>query len=544
MKTKYFILTLLLQSVMMFSAFSQQLKGVQEFSGNRSGGYYYNKVNWTASYTITFDGYTFYINLINPTTSASSTSLYGRDNEFYSKSDLGLTNWPNTNPTTANFTLNLTVIMPDGKADNTRYGKKDEPASLATIADYKGATISSFKVSSVQSMSYNGGGDGMLDKLIFEKKNNTQKPVTSSGNQTNSNQSKNTGLPANTSGNDPLANYNSQTNTSGNNNPLINYNTNISTGSSAVDNFNKGYQQGQQIGEIAIGIASLFTPSPEEIQRREQASAEYARQKKIEEDLAWEKRKIDDKNRFDLIYLPLMDEAIKGNENARMILYFASYHLLSTGKVPKRDQWFREAYENKNPDAYMFVAQEEKDKGNDWISYTQAAANVGSVDAMLRLAEWYDRKKDVHLAGITWNGGGDSKLALELYTRAAEKGSPNAMYYLGMIYKYGQTPDISNGYGSLRKVFVKHDVVIDEEKALVWFAKSIQPNYAVSLFATGNETIYENYTDLTSYFNKESYKELSLIYKKGKIVPKDKVKAKELMRLYESYGKNYGKHKF
>ncbi|MFC4720951.1 tetratricopeptide repeat protein [Geojedonia litorea] len=315
------------------------------------------------------------------------------------------------------------------------------------------------------------------------------------------------------------------------------------TNASTTSVYQKNYETGQQLSELANNIIDLFTPSPAEIQRREAAAAEYARQKKIAEDLYWEKRILDDRNRFDLLYLPLMDSAIKGNENARMILYFASSALFSTVKVPERQQWFNEAYNNKNPDAYMEVAQEKKEDAN-WILYAQNAANVGSVDAMLRLADWYDRNKKVIVSGITFTGGDDAKLALEWYTKAAENGSPNAMYYLGMIYKYGQTPSTDNGYGFLKKVFVKHNVVIDEKKALEWFEKSIQPNYPISLFATRWRTITANYVDLSSYFNKESYKELALIYKKGGIVPKDKEKAKELMGLYESYGSHYAKYKF
>lgn len=163
---------------------------------------------------------------------------------------------------------------------------------------------------------------------------------------------------------------------------------------------------------------------------------------------------------------------------------------------------------------------------------------------MLRLADYYDRKSNIVIRGSTFTGGDNAKLALELYTKAAERGSPNAMYYLGMIYKYGQTPDITGGYGFLKKVFVLHDVVIDEMKAFEWFKKSIESSHNVSLFAKGSRSFGDNYTDLGSYFEKKAYRELSLIYKKGKIVPKDKAKAKELMQLYESYGSKYDKYEF
>ena len=75
---------------------------------------------------------------------------------------------------------------------------------------------------------------------------------------------------------------NSQTNTgtsNGNygNNPLSNNNNNLSGNTSSQ----QGIERAQQITEVTTGLVELFTPSPEQIQRREQQAAEYARQKKI-----------------------------------------------------------------------------------------------------------------------------------------------------------------------------------------------------------------------------------------------------------------------
>jgi TPR repeat protein len=527
---------------------AQSLSGTQTLPGTRGGAMAYTMLNWKVNYQFVEKNGMFYLSINNPSVSVANNSLYGS----YSKSALGLSVWPDSDPGPYNFSIEVTIVYPGG-SQKLRAQMDAFTAGVfigsSNDSEFKTLSVSSFKVSSAGNMNYNGGRDIVVDRLIEAKKyggeNTSQSSTNTSGQTSTSNTSaQGSTSSGSTSQSGSTNNSSTNSNTPTTTKPIDNYDPNtglytnpLTTGnSSTTSDYQKNYETGQQIGTLVVGIADLFTPSPEEIQRREQASAEYARQKKIEEDLAWEKRLIDDRNRFDLIYLPLMDEAIKGNENARMILYFASYHLLSTEKVPKRDSWFREAYENKNPDAYMLVAEEEKDKGNGWISYTQDAANVGSVDAMLRLADWHDRN----------HGGGDAKLALEWYTIAAEKGSPNAMYYLGMIYKYGITEDLSVGAvkNFRKKMHVKYDVIIDEEKALVWFANSIQPNYPLSLFATGNRTNLEYYTDLSSYFNKESYKQLSLIYKKGKIVPKDEVKAKELMSLYENYGRHYDKHKF
>lgn len=312
--------------------------------------------------------------------------------------------------------------------------------------------------------------------------------------------------------------------------------------STVASEWQQNYELGQDIGNALVDIFGL---SPEE-----QARKEKQRLAQIE---AYEKQKTEKfeakvrvaRDRFQNEYMPLLHKAEKGDETARMILYYASFHLYSTEYVPKRDQWRDEAYINKNPVARMEVANKNiKNDNPHWISWLQRAADAGSPDAMLRLADYYDRNSNVVIRGNTFTGGDNAKLALELYTKAAERGSPNAMYYLGMIYKYGQTPDITGGYGFLKKVFVLHDVVIDEVKAFEWFKKSSESSQNVSLFAKGSRSFGDNYTDLGSYFEKKAYRELSLIYKKGKIVPKDKAKAKELMQLYESYGSKYDKYEF
>jgi len=65
-------------------------------------------------------------------------------------------------------------------------------------------------------------------------------------------------------------------------NPLT-YNKTNSSGTSsgsALEKFNKGYQQGQQIAEIATGIVDLFAPTPAQLQRRAAEAAEVERQKR------------------------------------------------------------------------------------------------------------------------------------------------------------------------------------------------------------------------------------------------------------------------
>jgi hypothetical protein len=363
--------------------------------------------------------------------------------------------------------------------------------------------------------------DQIIDKInqintTTDNQNKTNSATQSIGNQSNNNTS--TGqIPDDYNGN-----------------PLHYNNPSVNTGSSAVDSFNKGYQQGQQITEIATGLVELFTPSPEQIQRREKAAVEYERQKKIKKDMEWQQREIEYANRFDLLYLPLMETALKGDENARMILYFSSINLLSGQKVPQRNEWLKEARANNNMDAVLEMVPKlnyDIDK-NEGIPYYENAANMGSTDAMLRLAAWYDRKKSEF-----GHGGENPKLAIEYYTKAAELGSPNAMYYLGMIYKYGVIEDLSaenaSGRKIIKKYHVTYEVIEDEKKAFNLFLKSEQPDYKMSNFYKG--TFEPSWICSGSYFNKGTYRELAIIYKQGKIIPQDKLKAKEYQTKYETY---------
>ena len=338
---------------------------------------------------------------------------------------------------------------------------------------------------------------------------------------------------------------NSQTNigaSNGNygNNPLSNINNN----SSGNTSLQQGIERAQQITEVTTGLVELFTPSPEQIQRREQQAAEYARQKKIREDLEFQKREIEDRNRFDLLYLPLMDKAINGDENARMILYFASYNLLSSDKVGpiRREKWLDDAYANNNKDAILEKSKIIEEKISDGhyveknaIPYYEKAANLGSTDAMLILAEWYNLKKEFAIHGA----GENAELALKYFKKAAELGSPNAMFHLGMIYKYGRSIKIDDVSGStsnsdFKKKYVTYNIIIDEKKAFEYFVQSEQPNYLVSSFYRGR---YKSAWRVCngSYFNKGTFRELSIMYKDGKVTPKDKPKAKEYQTKYETY---------
>jgi TPR repeat protein len=310
-------------------------------------------------------------------------------------------------------------------------------------------------------------------------------------------------------------------------NPLL-YNK-----SSTTSEYQKNVETVQQITEIATGLTELFTPTPAQLQRRAAKAVEYERQKKIKKEIE-EKEK---EERFLRLYYPLMKKAENGNDNAIMTLYYASYNLWCTEFVPKRHTWQSDAYNRKNTDAILAEIDKEIYSMEEKKPYIKYAASLGSVDAMIKLAIQYDF--------IIENNPNysNAKLALEWFTKAAESGSPNAMYYLGMIYKYGIIEDLSKGgiVGIRKRTHVKYDVLQDEKIAFEWFSKSIQPNYEPSIYVKGTRSFHRD----GSYFDEESYNELAKIYRKGKVVPKDKAKAKELKLLYESYDNdNNDRHKF
>lgn len=231
-------------------------------------------------------------------------------------------------------------------------------------------------------------------------------------------------------------------------------------------------------------------------------------------------------DKFELAYFPLMDLAKKGDKNARMILYFTSDLFNRKFSVPLREQWYEEELTNSNIDALLVEASNSifnYKKGDEilMIPKIEKIANMGSLDAMVMLANWYDWRSD----GGYKKGGDNPKKALEWYNKAAEKGCPSAMYRLGMIYKYGKTQKI----GIAKNWHVKYDVITDEKIAFDWFSKSLQP-YNESMYSKSS-----TYEYFLCSFNKESFYELSEIYKRGKVVPKDNKKAIELDKIYKEF---------
>jgi hypothetical protein len=256
------IITICLIVAVTFSLKAQQLSGTQEFS--EFGGSRYTIVNWSVNYQIILKDNAFHIRLSNPRVSASPSSLYGNANgggKLYSKTELGLSVWPDSDPTPYNMGLSLTIQYPDGTNHKHSASIREETfiESITQFNNLKNASPSSFKVNSVENMYYNGGGDGIVDKLIAAKNNgNANSSINSKSNNVEDDATPNYTTTK------PLDNYD----------PNTGLYTNPMTNSSYESSYNKEYQQAELVVDVAIGIIDLFSASPEEKARKEREAAE------------------------------------------------------------------------------------------------------------------------------------------------------------------------------------------------------------------------------------------------------------------------------
>jgi len=142
--------------------------------------------------------------------------------------------------------------------------------------------------------------------------------------------------------------------------------------------------------------------------------------------------------------------------------------------------------------------------------------DIYNVDAMLILANYYNSK----------NSGNNPEKALYYFTKAAENGSPNAMFALGQIYKYTIFGDKKNN--------VKFKFKKNEAFALEWYLKSIvntnfKPSEINRLYKTG------------SYFEPQAFDELIVMYKKGIGCEKNTSKVAEIEALKKAYVEKHSK---
>jgi TPR repeat protein len=330
------------------------------------------------------------------------------------------------------------------------------------------------------------------------------------------------------------------------------------------------YNEEKAMQDFVKGVGDLFAPSPEKVAREKR---ELEAREKIRE-IEYDKTVKGSKKKFEEVYvISLMTKAKQGDELARMTLIFARNALYHSYNLPDSEKWYSKAMANNNTDALLFEATSEiwqtssknesrkyDERLNSYIGldpeyqnalpYLNKAVDMGSVDAIVFIANWYDLAsydkyyKSYNIEKhVSYPFGNKPELAIEWFKKATDAGSPNAMYYLGMIYKYGRTYNYSNGGNkATEKYRVKYKVKKDEKIAFEYFSKAIQPNYQTTNFAkyqayhgTGTGYLKEEGDRLSSYFEKNAYLELALMYEKGKVVPKNKIKAEEYRQLYTKH---------
>ena len=354
---------------------------------------------------------------------------------------------------------------------------------------------------------------------------NSNVPTSSSSNPiANKTKQSDTGMPVNNSGNDPLAHF--ETDSNPKTNPMS---SNNNSGSSAVDNFNKGYQQGQQIVNIATDVVDLFSPTPAQLQRREEEQKQREKAETVAQDNQSKAVRYF-KNDLDKYLVA----AENGDEKARMRLYFETrqyfrlYNYSVEYMIPKAEEWLLEAAKNKNNFAmdiigfnaiyyrswqkYGYNVENFGYNNEQGILLLEESASLGSLDAMMNLANYYNRKgKDY---------GSNAEKAFYYYSEAAKKGSPTAMLHLGNIYRDQETDIGGVKYKSIPK---------NNDLAFSLYSKS-------AACTTFKETTFGKLgVEGGSKFEAKVYDELATMFEKGLGVKKDKAIAEILKRAYYDY---------
>jgi TPR repeat protein len=282
-----------------------------------------------------------------------------------------------------------------------------------------------------------------------------------------------------------------------------------------------------------------FRPSPEQIQQREAAA-------KIASTAQAERQKVLDEYRASVVktfqkdYLDkYLAKAEAGNLEYRNILIFRLSEIRYPdlgNMVPNWKNWLREGIKNNNPDATIFVGMYAlrfdraynldltpaqgtrilENLVNSDVNAIKAKSTLTTnykADVMTALAAYYDTD------ATPYRGGEDAEKALLYYAKAAENGSPNAMYNLGKIYLYNEIAP---------KYHVKYKVKKNEKTAFNWFSKSLENNnYADSKF----QAMFKN----GAYFDANTYDEMIKMYQKGIGCDKDKKKAEAIAIQKEDY---------
>lgn len=490
---KLFTIYLLIACSITLTGFSQTLSGEYSNDGSSTPSYY-TKIKWEVSYTFIEKNGLFYIKFYNPKIKVPNYALY--HDEFgkeYSLADLNLEIWPTARQLP--FAMGVKVNISDGfnnyeSTANCNSNFTCDENYIADKANLKNVGIGNFRVTSVSYFHANLGGEPGVDAILKNKRQSGNKSTVTSSNTTTS----------------------SSTSTENTNSNSINETTVYTPTYTKQDVTN---QVITQAATLAGGLINEMNANYDKKMARWQAESD-ANTAAIR---AANKKKTEVKFRAE--FLPLMKQAVNGDDDARMALYFAVGELDCYDYVSykQREEWLKQALAHNNLNAILENSISLGYHGPESISALEKAADLGSLDAMMILASWYNMKT-YKTYGVTFIGGDNPQKAIEWFTKGALSGCPVSMYHLGMIYKYGKTMTVR---GHLKKGMVIYGKeIINEKLAFEWFSKSIQyPTYKKSLFARSLQTHYW----FLSEFDPRAYDELAKMYTEGKVLPKDQAKS-------------------
>lgn len=293
--------------------------------------------------------------------------------------------------------------------------------------------------------------------------------------------------------------------------------------SSTTSDYQKNYETGQQLGELANNVVDIFSPSPEKIARQ----AEEVRLRK--------KREVEAEDYFKRQLNQYLDSAKSGNESSRMILVCLLQSNLAwsrnfTNYIPDYKEWVFTASKNNNFDAMNILGWNSLNLRNDGsainfglnktdgVKLLEQAANLGSVDAMYILGLYYNQNKNCMYGKDS--GGGDPEKSLKWYRMAAENGNAQALYSLGMIYTY---KEVWKDMVCIVKFKVKKDYPL----AADYFNESLKAQYKE------DSHFFRSFKDVRTTFNSSAY-ELYLKYKNGIGCEKNIELADKYYKIYKS----------
>ena len=496
------LLSIYLFTITVFTVNSQTLNGSCYDNGQATSSWF-TQVDLNATFSFYAKNNLVYIRCSNLKMNVPSNTTYNAYGKTYTKSDLGISQWPqNQKP------WSMTIYV-SGSYNGGSFNKSIFCNSSFTCDEFhiEGITagnvnIGSFKVNSISNFTYNQGGDAQLEELIKQK--NKQQSLTTNSSTSVSNNPLTTSQTSITQTNSQIPSLESQY-------AKLGIPANTPTYSKKEVTNQLVIQAGSLAGELINEYNANYDKKMARWQAESDANSAALRAK--------DKKKTEVK--FKAEFLPLIPQAFKGDDNARMALYYASRELdcYDYVSLKQREEWLKQALANNNLNAILENSISLGYHGPESISALEKAANLGSLDAMMILASWYNMKT-YKTYGVTFIGGDNPQKAIEWFTKGALSGCPVSMYHLGMIYKYGKTKTVRGHEKKGMVIYGKE--IINEKLAFEWFSKSIQyPTFKKSLFARSLQTHYW----FLSEFDPRAYDELAKMYTEGKVVPKDQAKS-------------------